>query len=454
MKILFISKEGDSSGIWYQCQKDGVKVSSYIEDKWARRLMDGIVPKVESIEEGLKENPDFIVFDLNGMGEQADKLRSDGWKVVGGSNLADRLEFDRSWGVKICEQYGIKVPKTTEFKAVDEAIAFIKKTPKPYAVKCDNNAGGESASYVAKDAEDMIDYLGQQKESGKINGTTFIVQEVIKGAEISTECFFSNGVPIESSINSTFETKKFLAGELGPRTGCEVSLVCHYQGHSKLYDKTIRKILPLLKYAKWTGPLDVNCIVSEVDHEPYFLEFTPRFGYSAIYAFMACLGMRISEFLHRVSRGTFNVSYRSLWGSSLKLSIPPYPTQIENEKAGEETYVMQEGVRINGKYGSDFVPVDVQKGKNTEFECSGTTCIIGECLGRGNSILESWRASQHVFKSVEVPNAQGRYTDGIEDAWKRILKLKQWGYDIPNPISREAGGASLPLGRNLKASLV
>ena len=444
MRVLIFSKEGDSSGLAYQMKREGATVDFFIKEKWARRQMDGIVPKVESLEEGLKNRPDFILFDLNGDGDTADKLRKDGWKVINGSALADKMEFDRAYGVKLCEQYGIKTPKTTEFNSVDEALVFIKKGNKPYAIKMDDNAGGESCSYVAKNAEDMTDYLAQQKESGKINGNKFIIQEVVKGSEVSTEMWFSRGEPLWPA-NSTLETKKFLAGELGPRTGCEVSLVYHYEGtRSKIVDRTIRKIFPLLKYARWTGCIDINCIVSEVDHEPFFLEWTPRLGYSAIYAYLAILGMPVSEYFRRIADGPFTIPFKNLWGSSLKISIPPYPTAIEPEKASEETYGLQEGVRVNGSYGRDFIPIDVQKGNKSDLACAGVTGIIGECLGRGNSILEAWRASQKVFKTVEVPNAQGRYTDGVTDIMERALKLKRFGYDVP-AISGGGGQQAYPL---------
>lgn len=445
MKVLIYSMEGDSCGIAYKMQKEGAQVDLFIKEKWARRQMEGIVPHVETLEEGLKNKPDYILFDLNKDGAVADDLRRDGWKVVNGSKLADKLEFDRAYGVKVCEQVGIKTPKTTEFKNVEEAISFIKKNDKPYAIKMDGNAGGESASYVASGQEDMLDYLAQQKESGRIDGNTFIIQEVVKGAEISTELWFSDGIPLWPA-NSTLEDKKFLAGGLGQRTGCETSLVYHYEGSdSKIIDKTIRKLFPLLKYSRWTGCIDVNTIVSEDDQEPYFLEFTPRIGYSAIYAYMAILGVPISEYFLNVAKGsTWNIPFKSTWGTSLKLSIPPYPTVIQPEEASEETYGLQEGVRINGKYGPDFIPIDVMRGKKTDIMASGITCIIGECLGRGSSVMEAWRASQRVFKSVEVPNKQGRYVDGLEDIWKRALKLKQYGYGIPK-ISGEGREVVLPL---------
>lgn len=451
MKILIHSSSGDSGGLAYMMKKEGADVWLYIKDPFSKRVMDGLIPQVDTLEAGLKQKPDFILFDLNGSGEKADQLRKDGWKVVGGSSLADKLEMDRAYGVSLAKQNGIKTPKTVEFKKIDEAIAYIKGNPKPLAIKVDNNKS-ESSSYVAKDQKDMLDYISYQKEEGLMNGDTFILQEVIKGAEVSTEVWFSNGDPC-FPCNSTWETKKLLAGELGVRTGCETSAVCHYEGdHSRLAEKTILKLKPLLKYSKWTGAVDVNCIVSEVDHEPYFLEWTPRLGYSAIYAYAAILGMPLSEYFHRLTKGVFSIPFKSAWGTSLKVHIPPYPFSHEDDRISREAYKPTEGIRINGKVDKDFVPIDVKKGRNTEFEAAGTMGIIGECLGRGKSLIEAWKGSKKIFEGLEIPNKGGRLTDGIEDAWKRIMKLRQWGYtDIPKPSDNfppSLGGKPLsPLAR-------
>ncbi len=433
MRILIHSSSADSSGLAYMMQREGAQVYFYVKDKFARRVMDGIVPHVQTIEEGLQKNPDVILFDLNGDGGTADALRKDGWKVVGGSAMADKLEMDRAYGVKVAKQFGIKVPPTVEFTKVEEAIAHIKKTKKPLAIKIDNNKS-EASSYVAKSQEDMLDYINWQKEEGLINGDTFILQEVVHGSEVSTEVWFSNGSPCFPS-NSTWETKKLLAGELGVRTGCETSVVCHYENsRSRLANETVLKIAPLLKYSKYTGPMDVNAIVSEEDREPYFLEFTPRLGYSAIYAYAAMLGMSVASYFERIAREPFTIPFKAKWSTSLKVHIPPYPFGFEDDRIVREVYGKTEGVRINGKYGQDFIPIDVEKGKKTELQTAGTMGIVGECLGRGSTLMEAWRASQKVFESVEVPNKGGRFTDGIEDAWKRISKLRSWGFtDIPTP---------------------
>lgn len=446
MKTLFISKEGDSSALWWKMQNEGSQVWAWIKEPWARRVMQGIVPTVSTLEEGLSKRPDTIVFDGNGMGEIAEKLRKDGFKVFGGSKLADKLEYDRSYGGKVAQQYGILVPRTQRFEDIKSAIDFVKKTNKAYAIKIDGGETAEVSSYVAKDAEDMVSYLEYSQEVGNIPPkASFIIQEKIEGAEVSTEVIFSDGNPCWPA-SSTFEIKKFLAGELGVRTGAEVSFVVHYQGDkSKIVDETIRRIFPLMKHSRWTGCLDINTIVNE--QGCWFLEWTPRIGYSAIFAYANILGISLSEFFYKASRQAFTIPFRSLWGSSLKLSCPPYPVSIEDHKIAEEVYGKSEGLRINGKKSTDFWPIDVMK-KEKEMVVSGVTCIVGECVGRGNTLLEAWRSCQAVFKGVEVANKGGRYVDGAEDAWKRILKLRKFGYmDVPNPsgfLGKETA-TSLPL---------
>lgn len=434
MKILIHSNSGDSAGLAWIMKNEGAQVSMYIKDPFSRTVMDGIIPKFSLIE-GLREKPDVVLFDLNGNGETADKIRADGYKVVGGSKLADKLEYDRDYGANVAKQFGIKIPPTVEFKTSDEAISYVKKTKKPLAIKMDGKDVPEASSYVSKSQEDMLDYISYQKEEGNLKGDAFILQEVIRGQEVSTEGWFSNGIPC-FPFNSTWETKKLLAGELGVRTGCETSVVSHYSGtSSKLADKTILRIEPLLKHAKWTGAIDINCIVSAEDHEPYFLEWTPRLGYSAIYAYAAILGIPLSEYFLKIANGSFTIPFKAQWGTSLKIHIPPYPFSHEDDRVSQAAYNVTEGIKINGKYSNDFIPIDVKKGKRTELEAAGTMGIIGECIGRGGTLIKAWKQSKETFDKVEVPNKGGRYTDGIDDAWKRIMKLRGWGYDIANPTA-------------------
>jgi phosphoribosylamine--glycine ligase len=450
MKILVISKGADSAGLWHTLKSEGHDIFVFIKESWARDVAQNMIDHVSSVEEGVSRKPDFIVFDMSGMGGQADELRKRGFKVIGASALADKLEHDRSYGVSVAKQFGVEVPATVEFKTVDEAIQHVKKTKKAYAIKVDGQNVGEASSYVSKSAEDMLDYLSYAKEEGRINGDTFVLQDVVAGSEVSTEGWFSNGQLVPGSVNSTWETKKLMAGELGPRTGCETSVVCHYEGDSRLFAGTVSKILPLLKHAKWTGPIDINAIVSEENKKPYFLEFTPRFGYSAIYAYAAILGCGLGEFFSGIANGSFRVPYKATWGTTLKLSVPPYPVDIQDKVASKETYGASAGLRVKGIPNKNFSMIDIMTKKN-RIVTAGTSGIVGECLGVGRSFFDAWRQSQQTFEKIDVPNKQGRLTDGVEDAWKRIKKLQSWGYsDIPK-LSAAGTVPSTPVGATTAA---
>ena len=444
MNIFIVSKGADSAGLWHLMKAEGHNVFAYIKEPWARPVAEGMIEKVDSVEAGVRKNPAYILFDMSDMGDLADALRKAGHKVIGASALSDKMEHNRAYGINVAKQFGIPVPETTEFNSVDEAINHVKKTKGTFAIKIEGSDANEASSYVAKSAEDMIDYLSYSKEEGKINGDKFILQVVVSGAEVSTECWYSNGRPLVSTVNSTWETKKFLAGELGQRTGAETSLVCHYDGGSMLYDRTVKKIQPLLEAEKWTGPVDANVIVDEKTHKCYFLEWSKRLGYSAIYAYCNMLGIGIGEFFRRIAFGE-NVTYKATWSSSLKLSIPPYPCDIPDKKANKETYGLSQGMVIKGLPNKDFWVIDAMKRKE-RIVTAGTSGIVGECMGRGKSVYEAWRASQKVFKDISLPNQQGRYTDGVEDAWKRIVKLRSWGFtDIPSPSNNSLATASQPL---------
>ena len=440
MKIFVISKNGDAAGLCHQFKREKHDVSFYIEDKELRDSMENIIPHVGSINEGLVKGPDLVLFDREGNGKLADQLKKQGFPVCCASATADKMELDRQFGIDLMEKNGIKVPKTEHFGDVKSAIAYVEKNSKAYAVKLDGNKGSAS-SYVSKDAADMIDYLKYQDEMGLIEpGCKFVLQDVVKGVEISTEVWFSNGKPI-GPYNSTFETKKFIPGDLGPNTGCETSAVFYYAGASQMVKKTTAKIFHFLEREKWTGPLDINCIVSEKDHEPYGLEWTVRLGYSAIYALAAMMGGGVAEFFHDLAHGKLSrVPVKNLWGTSLRMSIPPYPfDDPAREKLERELFSETAGIRVKAPDSPNWWPLDIKKDAKGRIVTAGIDGTVGECTGAAPALETAWKISQKVFDEVQCPNKQGRYIDGIERATESASKMKGWGYDVP-----DAKGQSKP----------
>ena len=69
------------------------------------------------------------MFDVTGNGVIADYLAQNGFAVLGGSILADRLVRDRSFGYSIIQRCDIRVPETYSFTSFEEAQEFVRATP-------------------------------------------------------------------------------------------------------------------------------------------------------------------------------------------------------------------------------------------------------------------------------------------------------------------------------------
>ncbi len=88
MKILIISKDGECSDLAVHLQEEDHSVT------WG---VDGV------------SSSDLVMINGIGFGKLADKLRRDGYAVIGGSSLADRLESDTNFGSTVLGSCGMEV---------------------------------------------------------------------------------------------------------------------------------------------------------------------------------------------------------------------------------------------------------------------------------------------------------------------------------------------------------
>jgi hypothetical protein len=109
MKTLLISKTGNGIPILYRLFKEGHECKAFIKNIACRRKLKGIITKVNSIGDGLMDDPDLIIFDSTGMGSFADKLKSEGRNVFGGSLFADKLYLDTEFSDKKLKEFGFKI---------------------------------------------------------------------------------------------------------------------------------------------------------------------------------------------------------------------------------------------------------------------------------------------------------------------------------------------------------
>src|SRR5437762_11162621 len=67
-------------------------------------------------------NDGAILIETASLGEVQDELRRDGFHVIGGSTLGDRLENDRAYGQSVLRDLGLRTARSREFTNFADAI--------------------------------------------------------------------------------------------------------------------------------------------------------------------------------------------------------------------------------------------------------------------------------------------------------------------------------------------
>ena len=113
----------------------GHEVKVHIRDEACHDVYAGLLPRVAdwSTELGWLRaagaGESLILFESATQGPLQDALRAEGFRVVGGSALGDRLEADRSFGQEVLHAAGLPVARCTRFASYAEGIAHIQRAP-------------------------------------------------------------------------------------------------------------------------------------------------------------------------------------------------------------------------------------------------------------------------------------------------------------------------------------
>lgn len=433
MKFLFRSNYGESLALAMRVSAEGNDVRLFIRDSRYQKVGDGLVVKSRDFP-GSVGWADVVVYDGadKEAPAEAERLRRSGHKVVGGSAFADRLEHDRPFAVSLVEGAGILVPKHQAFKgrsAFQKARLFVSGQTEDcgWVWKPDGEPPDFFKTFVTHSREEIMRRLDELESamadlSGKDAwNPDFLLEEKVEGIEVSTEAWFSDAgfsVP-----NGTLERKWLMNGDLGEQTGCMGNLVWRYTTfeESPLAVKLLKPLEKVLR-GKYRGPIDVNAIVDEESGDPYFLEFTPRFGYSAVFAFSTLVD-DFSRLLADTASGKLfdGPPGPSRFSCGVRATIPPYP-YVAPHLAERRPVFGYDGTFEN----TNVHPYEVRVNDRGDVETSGPDGIVFEFTGLGSTI-EAARAS--VYKEIEgiyVPDIRYRTDIGKQAAsdYRALAELK------------------------------
>ncbi|HYZ62301.1 MAG TPA: hypothetical protein VE650_07585, partial [Acetobacteraceae bacterium] len=260
----------------------------------------------------------LVLFERVGDGARQDRLRAEGYHVIGGSALGDRLEYDRAYGQSVLREVGVATAEARSFATASEASAWLQANPGPTVLKYHNNV---RATFVGDDKSGR-DVLFQLRRGPQ--GAVMLMPR-LEGVEVGVGAYF-DGEHFLRPACIDFEHKRFFVGEMGEMTG-EMGTLVGYPAHNRIFEATLARLEPLFRGAGHVGYVNLNMIANEQGLWP--LEFTCRFGIPG-YAILAPLQTAgWGDLLGRMmARGAGRFPASEDWSIGIVLTIPPFPEEL------------------------------------------------------------------------------------------------------------------------------
>jgi len=453
-------------------------------NRWyrARNYYNGLCSIADTLQDALRNRPSAVIFDHVGdssepLGKIADALRARGLPIWGGGEVNDLLENNRAYGLQVALRCGLNVPRTLFFDrergepwstvnlggkqrifrvrgGLDEAQAFVAAAGGRWVVKLFNSSAA-SSTFVAESAEQMTWRLAHMREAGELESNQrFLLQQHLKGIEVSTEFLVAQG-EVVAPPNGTIETKKAFADDLGPNSGCQTSTCWVYPNDKALI---VKQTIGRPEFRAWlknpTGPggktfpplnspIDVNCIISDEDHDAYVLEWTARVGYSAIFAHMVLMDGDLRKIFTDLAHGKPpDFKYRTgEFGYAMRVHIPPAPfADAYIPPKGQDNWAFAERlleparhVHIGGPVDDPNVWLtDAQTDPGGGVRTAGVDGAVMEITARDSDIEMCADRATSLFKDIDLPDAFARVgQDGVKRAGEDTQRLLRFGYEVP-----------------------
>ncbi len=370
--FLFLMYNGSMLSIAMRVKREGYPIKIWLSPEATKvdgnesggaKMGEGIIDKNEWVKDFWevisKKKPEelVIIVDDNGGGYSVDMLRKLGYKVVGGGTFVDKIEHERTYGNDIALEIGLKLPRTYEFSSLNLAIAFCRTQEEEtkFVFKAEGaEFAGSSKTYTSKNMTDLTAYLMWLREDCRkkhYQFEKFELQTFVEGKEADFSAWFNGEHFVSGSTCLCFEQKKVGDSEykvgVGQASGC-MGQALFFIEKSKYFDTYIKKLEPLLKEKGYVGQIAINNIMEEKSGDPYFLEFTPRFGYDSFFSEMALRqenGWSIAKFfINLLERKPIQFDYSHI---SVGVRIYCCSPGTENKEVAGRFFTIEEEIEPN-----------------------------------------------------------------------------------------------------------
>jgi phosphoribosylamine---glycine ligase len=430
VRFLGVGDTVDLGDMYLRLQSSGHEVRVHAADAEAHDVMRGMLHFTDDWRAELDwvrtaGVDGAILFETASLGETQDELRRDGFNVIGGSALGDRLENDREYGQSVLRGVGLRTAKSHEFTSFDDAIDFVAKARGRYVFKLNGSEWSSTRGYVGamENGQDMLALLrATQRTWPAGDPPSFVLMDHISGVEVGVGAFF-DGERFLSPANLDWEHKRFFPGDIGELTG-EMGTVVTYRGAEPMFNDSLARIAALLRESGYCGYINLNTIVNEEGIWP--LELTCRFGYP---------GFPILDSLHRCG---WDQIFRSLirrdgetfpthdgYSVGVVITVPPFPYAHGYDVLGKGRPIsfaddLDECDRQSLHYGE----VDERDGQLVTAGMIGYIMVV---TGVADSIEAARQTAYARVRKVVIPNARYRNDIGVRLMERDLDEMRRLG---------------------------
>jgi phosphoribosylamine--glycine ligase len=430
VRFLGVGDTVDLGDMYLRLQSSGHEVRVHAADSEAHDVMRGMLRftddwrnELDWVREAGVDGA--ILFETASVGEAQDELRRDGFNVIGGSALGDRLENDREYGQSVLRGVGLRTAKSREFTNFDDAIDFVAKTRGRYVFKLNGSEWSSTRGYVGamETGQDMLALLrATQRTWPAGDPPSFVLMDHLSGVEVGVGAFF-DGERFLSPANLDWEHKRFFPGDIGELTG-EMGTVVTYRGAERMFDDSLARLAPLLRESGYCGYINLNTIVNEDGIWP--LELTCRFGYP---------GFPILGSLHRcgwdqifrslIQRDDKSFPTHNGYSVGVVITVPPFPYAHGYDTLGKGRPIcFADDLDECDRKSLHFGEVDSRDGQLVTAGMIGYIMVV---TGVADSIEAARQTAYARVRKVVIPNSRYRNDIGVRLMERDLDEMRRLG---------------------------
>ena len=327
------------------CREDGAEVHTYLTRNYGHygASLCGEVYEARRHPQLLtlfdKHPPDLVIpmsIDWQTQSWGPD-LVEQGVPILSPVGKATQLEVDRDFAMRLCEQYGIPIPRSHYARNRLEAEEILRNDPRPYVLK--NPICSPFSPVHTIVCETVEDTWGWIRCVDYAEG--LFLQEYLGNVEAGHFVFVSNGEIISQISNQ--EYKRAFTGNMGPVAGAPLGGIVEQDPEDRygLAKDLIHPLQPWLNKVNFHGPLQVTAMRQQDRWVP--IEYNVRMGVTSGALWLRML-KNPGKTLCSVAD---NCAVKTKWrdsiqaGGTLTLAgygypyivedVPPLPVRIEGE---------------------------------------------------------------------------------------------------------------------------